>query len=105
MTVRSIHLLGSPVLRERAVEVAAMDDEVRALVEDLLETMARRLAVAEAVPVVVELLARRAAEGGDPAPLERELETRRASLAGQPAVREALDRFLQHAGVLRETSP
>ena len=39
MTVRSIHLLGSPVLRERAAEVAAVTDEVRALVEDLLDTM------------------------------------------------------------------
>ncbi len=39
MSVRPIHLLGSPVLRQRAVEVAAVDDEVRTLVEDLVDTM------------------------------------------------------------------
>lgn len=39
MSVRPIHLLGSPVLRQRADEVAGVDDEVRALVEDLLDTM------------------------------------------------------------------
>lgn len=39
MTVRPIHLLGSPVLRQRAAEVTAADDDVRALVEDLLDTM------------------------------------------------------------------
>lgn len=39
MTVRSIHLLGSPILRERAAEVATVTDDVRALVEDLLDTM------------------------------------------------------------------
>jgi peptide deformylase len=37
--IRSVHLLGSPVLRERAKEVGAVDDEVRRLVEDLRETM------------------------------------------------------------------
>jgi len=40
MSLRPIHLLGSPVLRERAVEVREVDDEVRTLVEDLFETMA-----------------------------------------------------------------
>ncbi len=39
MSIRPIHLLGSPVLRERAVEVERIDDEVRALVEDLFDTM------------------------------------------------------------------
>lgn len=39
MSVRPIHLLGSHALRERAAEVAAVDEEVRALVEDLLDTM------------------------------------------------------------------
>lgn len=39
MSVRQIHLLGSPVLRQRAAEVAAVDAAVRALVEDLFETM------------------------------------------------------------------
>ena len=39
MTVRKLHLLGSPVLRQRAAPVAAVDDAVRELVDDLWETM------------------------------------------------------------------
>lgn len=39
MSVRPIHLLGSPVLRQRADEVKGVDAEVRTLVEDLLDTM------------------------------------------------------------------
>ena len=39
MTIRSLHLLGSPVLRQRAAPVARVDDEVRQLVDDLFETM------------------------------------------------------------------
>ena len=39
MSVRPIHLLGSPVLRERAAEVGQIDAEVRALVQDLFDTM------------------------------------------------------------------
>ena len=39
MTLRKLHLLGSPFLRERSVEVAEVDDEARTLVADLLETM------------------------------------------------------------------
>jgi peptide deformylase len=39
VSLRPIHVLGSPVLRVRAVEVAAVDDEVRALLTDLWETM------------------------------------------------------------------
>jgi len=37
--VRKLHLLGSPVLRQRAAPVTAVDDAVRELVDDLLETM------------------------------------------------------------------
>jgi len=40
MAIRDIHILGSPVLRRRAEEIAAVDDEVRALIEDLYDTMA-----------------------------------------------------------------
>lgn len=40
MAIRDIHLLGSPVLRHRADEIAAVDDEVRALIDDLFDTMA-----------------------------------------------------------------
>jgi peptide deformylase len=39
VTLRPIHLLGSPVLRERAVEIEKVDDEVRQLVRDLFDTM------------------------------------------------------------------
>ncbi len=39
MSILPVHLLGSPVLRERAADVGPVDDEVRRLVEDLRETM------------------------------------------------------------------
>ena len=39
MAVLPLHLLGSPVLRERSREVAAVDDEVRAFVDAMFETM------------------------------------------------------------------
>ena len=39
MSIRSIHLLGSPVLRQRADEVGAVDEEIRAFVQDLFDTM------------------------------------------------------------------
>ena len=39
MTLRPIHLLGSPVLRERSGEIEQVDDEVRQLARDLFDTM------------------------------------------------------------------
>jgi peptide deformylase len=39
VSIRTLHLLGSPVLRERAVEVRAVNPEVAALVQDLFDTM------------------------------------------------------------------
>lgn len=39
MSLRPIHLLGSPVLRQRATEVSDVDDDVRDLVRDLFDTM------------------------------------------------------------------
>ena len=39
MTVRTLHVLGSPVLRQQSAAVRAVDDEVRQLVNDLFETM------------------------------------------------------------------
>jgi len=39
VTVRTLHLLGSPVLRQQAGAIRAVDDEVRRLVDDLFETM------------------------------------------------------------------
>ena len=61
MTVRSLHVLGSPVLRQRAAPVARVDDAVRRLVDDLFETMraakgvglaANQVGVAQRVAVV-----------------------------------------------------
>ena len=39
MAVRGIRLLGDPVLRVRCDEVETVDEEIRALVDDLFETM------------------------------------------------------------------
>ncbi|MEO6055856.1 MAG: peptide deformylase [Gemmatimonadales bacterium] len=87
MSVLSLHLLGSPVLRQRSAEIGAVDDDVRRLVDDMFETMdaakgvglaanqigiARRVAVIDADderfemidPVIVEAEGRAAAEEG-----------------------------------------
>jgi len=39
VTILTLHLLGSPMLRQRAAPVATVDDAVRQLVDDLFETM------------------------------------------------------------------
>jgi len=39
MSLRALHLLGSPVLRQRSAEIGPVDDEVRRLVDDMFETM------------------------------------------------------------------
>ena len=52
MAVREIRLLGDPVLREPAVEVDAVDDELRALVADMMETMYAAEGVGLAAPQV-----------------------------------------------------
>jgi peptide deformylase len=39
VTVRTLHLLGSPVLRQNAATIRTVDDGVRRLVDDLFETM------------------------------------------------------------------
>ncbi|HTS87944.1 MAG TPA: peptide deformylase [Gemmatimonadales bacterium] len=87
MSVRDLHLLGSPVLREASQPVAAVDDELRRFIADLFETMhaargvglaanqvgvARRVAVVEADgeklvlvnPRIVEASGRDTAEEG-----------------------------------------
>ncbi len=87
MSLLRLHLLGSPVLRQRSEEVGAVDDEVRRLVEDMFETMdaakgvglaanqvgvARRVAVVDADgdrfamidPVLVQVEGRATAEEG-----------------------------------------
>ena len=52
MSVRRLHLLGSPTLRERAQPVTAVDDGVRALVTDLFDTMRAAKGVGLAAPQV-----------------------------------------------------
>ncbi len=87
MSLLHLHLLGSPVLRQRSAEIGAVDDEVRRLVDDMYETMdaakgvglaanqvgtARRVAVVDADedrfemidPVIVESEGRTVAEEG-----------------------------------------
>ena len=87
MSLLSLHLLGSPVLRQRSREVGVVDDEVRRLVDDMFETMdvargvglaanqvgvARRVAVVDADedrfemidPVILESEGRAVAEEG-----------------------------------------
>lgn len=39
MAVLDLHLLGSPVLRERAEEITVVDDALRAFIDDMYETM------------------------------------------------------------------
>jgi peptide deformylase len=87
VSLLTLHLLGSPVLRQRGNEIAAVDDEVRRLIDDMFETMdaargvglaanqigvARRVAVIDAEgqrfamvnPVIVESSGRDTAEEG-----------------------------------------
>jgi peptide deformylase len=61
VTVRTLHVLGSPVLRQRAQPVSPADPEIRQLVDDLFETMraakgvglaANQVGVAQRVAVV-----------------------------------------------------
>ena len=39
MSLLTLHLLGSPVLRQRSAEIGGIDAEVRALIADMFETM------------------------------------------------------------------
>lgn len=87
MSLLPLHLLGSPVLRQRSAEVGAVDDAIRRLVDDMFETMdaakgvglaanqvgiARRIAVVDADddrfamidPEIVEADGRDTAEEG-----------------------------------------
>jgi peptide deformylase len=61
VSVRTLHVLGSPVLRQKSAAVGRVDDEVRRLVEDLFATMhaargvglaANQIGVARRVAVV-----------------------------------------------------
>jgi peptide deformylase len=87
MTPLPLHLLGSPVLRQRSAEVAEVDDDLRSVIDQMFETMdaargvglaanqvglARRVAVIDAEgqrfamvnPVIVEAEGRATAEEG-----------------------------------------
>ena len=52
MSMREVRYLGDPVLREMCREVEAVDGEVRALVDDLLETMYAEDGIGLAAPQV-----------------------------------------------------
>jgi peptide deformylase len=52
VTVRQLRYLGDPVLREKCREVEAVDDEVRALLDDLMETMYAADGVGLAAPQI-----------------------------------------------------
>ena len=52
MAIREIKLLGDPVLRKPAEEVPEADDEVRALVKDMFETMYHSHGIGLAAPQV-----------------------------------------------------
>lgn len=50
MAVRPIRILGDPILREQCRPVVAVDEEVRALIEDLRDTMREAEGVGLAAP-------------------------------------------------------
>ena len=52
MSIREIKILGDPVLREPAEEIGELDDEVRVLVKDMLETMYHADGIGLAAPQV-----------------------------------------------------
>ena len=52
MPIRDIVLMGDPVLREEAEEVTVFDDELRALVRDMFETMYHADGIGLAAPQI-----------------------------------------------------
>jgi peptide deformylase len=52
MAVRSVRIYGDPVLRQKAADVTAFDESLRALVADLFETMKAYRGVGLAAPQV-----------------------------------------------------
>lgn len=52
MAIREIRILGDPVLRQLADEVAEVDGEIEVLVEDMLETMYHASGIGLAAPQV-----------------------------------------------------
>lgn len=72
---------------------------------DLLRVMARRLAVARALPVLRAMLRPDVRPGVDRAALLEELGRQRAELGGAPDARDVLDRLLRLAGIAPEALP
>jgi peptide deformylase len=73
MTIRKIHILPDPVLRERAAEIIDADEKVKALAQDMIDTMYAAAGIGLAGPqigvlqrIVVMDLAR---EDEDPQPV------------------------------------
>jgi len=56
VAIRKIATLGHPVLRRRAAEVTRIDDSVRALMDDMMETMHAAPGIGLAAPQVAESL-------------------------------------------------
>ncbi len=52
MAVRSLRFLGDPILRERCAEVEEFDEELRALIDDLFETMYAEDGIGLAAPQI-----------------------------------------------------
>lgn len=52
MAIREVRLLGDPILRTKAVPVTEVNDEVRALIDDMFETMYQQEGVGIAGPQV-----------------------------------------------------
>jgi peptide deformylase len=52
MAELKIALLGEPILRQKAAEIEAVDEELRALIEDMFETMYRAEGIGLAAPQV-----------------------------------------------------
>ena len=76
MALRPILVIPDPKLRQKAEPVASVDDGVRQLADDMLETMYKAPGIGLAAPqigvlrrVVVLDVAKRASEGAEPAPM------------------------------------
>ncbi len=52
MSVREVRYLGDPVLREMCREVATVDEEIRSLVDDLIDTMYEQDGIGLAAPQI-----------------------------------------------------
>ena len=74
MTVRPIVTYGDPVLHQRAAEVTTIDDEVRTLVADMLETM--KVSNGVGLAALGERLASPAGAASDPSSIPSHKESR-----------------------------